>query len=112
MTTTVKVLIPAKISENAQTIQYTAPAGVKAIIDKFIATNYSGAPASLSINLVTAAGAAGNLNLFPKTKTLQAGETYTFPEITGAALEPGDFISTLASAATSISIRCNGREIS
>jgi hypothetical protein len=110
MAVTVKVLIPAKIAENAQTTQYTAT-GVTAIIDKFTATNYSAAAATLSINLVTVAGTAGNDNLIVKTKTLQAGETYTFPEIVGQTLSPGGFISTIAGTATSINIRANGREV-
>jgi hypothetical protein len=111
MTVSVKVLIPAKIAENAQTTQYTAT-GVTTLIDKFTATNYSAAAATISVNLVTLAGAAGNLNLIVKTKTLQAGETYTFPEIVGAALAAGDFISTIAGTATAINIRASGREIS
>lgn len=111
MTTTVKVLIPPKIAEDAQTTQYTA-SGVKAIIDKFTGTNYSGSAATLSVNLVTAADTAGNQNLVVKTKTLQAGETYTFPELVGQALEASSFISTIAGTATAISIRCSGREIS
>lgn len=111
MTTVAKVLIQSKIAENAQTTQYTAT-GVKAIIDKFTATNYSAGAQTLSVNLVASAGAAGNANLVVKTKTLQAGETYTFPEIVGHMLEAGDFISTIASAATSLTIRASGREIS
>ena len=111
MTVTVKVLIPAKTAENAQTTQYTAT-GVTALIDKMTATNYSAAVSTISVNLVTGASTAGNNNLIVKTKTLQAGETYTFPEIVGAALEPGGFISTIASAASAINIRASGREIS
>lgn len=111
MTVTVKVLIPAKIAESAQTTQYTAT-GVTTIIDKFTATNYSAAAATLSINLVTSGDTAGNQNLITKTKTLQAGETYTFPEIVGAALASGGFISTIAGTATAINIRASGREIS
>jgi len=110
-TVTVKVLIPAKIAENAQTTQYTA-SGVKAIIDKFTATNYSAAIVAISVNLVTVSGSPGNDNLIVKTKSLQPGETTTFPELVGFALNSGDFISTLASAATSINIRCSGREVS
>jgi hypothetical protein len=110
MTVTVKVLIPAKTAENSQTTQYTAT-GVTTIIDKFTATNYSATAATISVNLVTAASSAGNDNLIVKTKTLQPAETYTFPEIVGAALAPSGFISTLASAATAINIRSNGREI-
>ena len=110
MAVTVKVLIPAKTAENAQTTQYTA-SGVTTIIDKFTATNYSAAAATLSVNLVTVAGSAGNDNLIVKTKTLQAGETYTFPEIVGQTLSPGGFISTIAGTASAINIRSNGREV-
>jgi hypothetical protein len=110
MAVTVKVLIPAKTAENAQTTQYTAN-GVTTIIDKFTATNYSAAAATLSVNLVTVSGSAGNDNLIVKTKTLQAGETYTFPEIVGQTLSPGGFISTIAGTASAINIRSNGREV-
>jgi hypothetical protein len=110
MTITAKVLIPAKTAENSQTTQYTA-SGVTTIIDKFTATNYSGSAATISINLVTTAGSAGNSNLITKTKTLQASEVYTFPEIVGQILGSGDFISTLAGTASAINIRASGREI-
>lgn len=110
MTVTVRVLIPAKIAENTQTTQYTAN-GVTTIIDKFTATNYSATAATISVNLVTVTGTAGNENLIVKTKTLQPSETYTFPELVGAALRSGDFISTIAGTATAINIRANGREI-
>lgn len=108
----VKVLIPAKISEDAQTTQYTAGNNISTIIDKFTATNFSGSSASLSVNIITVSDSSGNQNLIVKTKSLAAGETYTFPEIVGQVLEPGGFISTIASAATAINIRSNGREIS
>jgi hypothetical protein len=49
--------------------------------------------------------------LIVKTKTLQPAETYTFPEIVGAALAPSGFISTIAGTASAINIRSNGREI-
>jgi len=104
------VLIAAKNAENSQTTQYTST-GLTTIIDKFTATNYTSGPVTLSVNLVTAADTAGNQNLVVKTKTLQAGETYTFPEIVGQILDAGGFISTIASAATSINIRASGRQV-
>ena len=110
MTVTVRVLIPAKIAEATQTTQYTST-GATTIIDKFTATNYSAVPATISVNLVTTAGAAGDLNLITKTKTLAASEVYTFPEIVGQVLGVGDFISTIAGTATSINIRASGREV-
>ena len=110
MAVTATVLIPSKIAENAQTTQYTANA-VTAIIDKFTATNYSALAATLSVNLVATGESASNTNLIVKTKTLQPGETYLFPELVGQVLKSGGFISTIASAATSINIRASGREI-
>jgi hypothetical protein len=110
MTVTVKVLVPAKTAENSQTTQYTAN-GVTTLIDKFTATNYSAASATISVNLVTAATSAGNDNLIVKTKTLQPAETYTFPELVGAAIMPSGFISTLAGTASAVNIRVSGREI-
>ena len=111
MAVTVKVLIPAKTAENTQTTQYTAN-GVTATVDKFTATNYSATAATLSVNVVTSATTAGNNNLIVKAKTLQPAETYTFPELVGQVLNPGDFISTLAGTASAINIRASGREIS
>jgi len=94
----------------AQTTQYTAT-GVTAIIDKFTATNYTATAATISVNLVTVSGSAGNSNLITKTKTLQASEVYTFPELVGQVLGVGDFISTIAGTATAINMRVSGREV-
>jgi hypothetical protein len=110
MTVTVKNLIPAKTAENTQTTQYTATS-VTTIIDKFTATNYSAAAATISVNLVTSADTAGNQNLIVKTRTLQPSECYTFPEIVGQVLASGGFISTIAGTASAINIRASGREV-
>lgn len=110
MTVIVKVLIPAKQAENAQTTQYTA-SNVRAIIDKFTVTNTSANNVTFSCNLVTVAGSAGASNLIVDARSLVPDETYTCPELVGQALEAGGFISTLASAATSLTIRASGREI-
>jgi len=110
MTVTVKVLIPAKQAENAQTTQYTAT-NAKAIIDKFTATNTSAGNVTLSVNLVTSGGTAGVSNLVVDARSIAPDETYTFPELVGQVLDAGGFISTIASAATSLTIRASGREI-
>ena len=110
MTVTVTTLVPAQTANNTQSTVYTA-SGVTAIIDKFTATNYSGTAATISVNLVTSGGTAGNNDLIVKTKTLQASETYTFPELVGHVLRPSGFISTLAGTASAINIRVSGREV-
>ena len=111
MAVTISNIIPAKTAENTQTTQYTSN-GVQTIIDKFTATNYSVSAATISVNLVASGGSASNDNLIVKNKTLQAGETYTFPELVGQVVAPSGFISTIASTGSSINIRCSGREIS
>ena len=110
MTVSVRVLVPAQTANNTQSTVYTAT-GVTAIIDKFTATNYSATAATIGVNLVAGGGSAGNDNLIVKTKTLQAGETYTFPELVGHAIAPSGFISTIAGSAAAINIRVSGREV-
>ncbi len=109
MAVTPTVLIAAKIAESSQTTQYTST-GVTTLIDSFVARNYTAGPVTLAVNLVTAADTAGSQNLVV-SKTLQAGETYTFPEVVGQTLLASGFISTIAGAATSIAIRASGRQV-
>lgn len=105
-------IIPAKNMENAQTTQYVSAPNVTTIIDKFTATNFSSGMVNVSVNLGAVSEATGNSNLIVKTRTLQPGETYTFPEIVGHILPSGGFVSTLASAAAAVNLRASGREIS
>lgn len=109
MAITPAVIIDPIIASTAQTTQYTST-DVTTIIDKFTARNYSATAATLSINLVKTGTAASSTNLVV-SRTLQPGETYTFPELVGHTLAVGDFISTIAGTATSISIRASGRKI-
>ena len=99
-------------AQNAETTQYTTPAGIRTIIDKFTGTNTTGAGAALTIKLVSSGGAASASNTIVSAKTLAAGEAYTFPEVVGHVLNPGDFISTFAGTAAAITIRVSGREVS
>lgn len=110
MTVTVKNIIPRKQAENAQTSQYTAN-GCKTIIDKFTVTNTTAGTVAFSANLVASGGAAADSNTIIDAKSIAAGECYTCPELVGQTLEPGGFISTLAGAATSLTISASGREI-
>ena len=110
MAVTVKNIIPRKQAENAQTAQYTAT-NCKTIIDKFTVTNTSAGAVTFSVNLVASAGSASSSNLVLSSKSIQAGETYLCPELVGQTLESGGFISTLAGAATSLTISASGREI-
>ena len=111
MSVYVRVLIPAKIAAATNTTQYTAPSGVTAIIDKFTCTNYDTVTRSITVNLVTNGDTPGDQNKIVISRTLQPNETYMFPELVGAAIAPGGFITTIASNATGLNIRASGREV-
>ena len=112
MTVTAKALFEPLQAQNAETTQYTTPGGTRTIIDKFTGTNTTGAAATLTVRLVASGGAAGVTNTVVSAKTLQPGEAYTFPEVVGHVLNPGDVISTLAGTAAALTIRSSGREVS
>ena len=110
MTTNAKPLIDAKRAENSQTTQYTAT-NVVSIVDTFTVRNTTAGAVTFAVNVVPSGGTAGADNIF-LSKSIAAGQTYTCPEIVGQILKAGDFLSTLAGAATSLTIRASGREIS
>lgn len=110
MTTISKALVDSKYASNAETTEYTAAAGMRTIIDKISAYNGTGAGVQITVKLVPNGGAAGASNILA-VKTIAAGATETFPEITGQTLGPGAFISVLAAAAASVVIRITGREV-
>jgi hypothetical protein len=110
MAVTVKALIPAKQAENTQTTQYTA-INCRAIIDKFTATNTSGGNVTISVHIAPIGDSPANSNLIVDTRSIAPDATYTFPELVGQVLDSGNYISTIASAATSLTIRASGREI-
>lgn len=107
MSTQTTVLVETGYAANAQTTQYTST-GLRTIVDKF--TGYSPAGGTLTVNLVPSGGAAGAGNIVV-VKTFAANETYTFPEVVGHTLAAGDFISTLAGAASTVVIRSSGRQV-
>jgi hypothetical protein len=110
MTVTAKPLIVSKYAANAETTEYTAPAGTRTILDKFTAYNGSAGAVLLTVKLVPSGGTAGASNV-TAVKSIAAGETYTYPEIVGHSLEAGGFVSVLAASASAIVIRASGREV-
>lgn len=110
MTVTSKVLIPSKQAENVQTTQYTA-VNCTTYVDKFTITNTSSGNVTFSANVVTVADFPGASNLVINLRSIAPKETYSCPELIGQVLQSGDFISTIAGTATSLTIRASGREI-
>jgi hypothetical protein len=110
MAVIVKTLVAPKHMESTQTTQYTAIAA-KALIDKATVTNTDTVNQTFSVNLIQSGGSAANSNLIIDNVTVIPGETYQCYEIVGHELEPGAFISTIASSATALTLRISGREI-
>ncbi len=109
MTTTKKVFVESKYAENSEATQYGAD-NCTAEIDKFTATNVTGLNATITVRIVPSGGSAGASNAITLTKTIAPGYPWTFPELVGHVLAPGDFISTIAGTASAIVIRAAGRE--
>ena len=111
MSVTPTVLVPPLQMQATQTTQYSVPASNRAIIDKATVTNTDTVSRTFSVNLVTSGGSAGNANLVIDDRAVAPGETYTCPELVGQVLEAASFISTIASAATALTLRVSGRQI-
>lgn len=110
MTVTARPLVTAQYAPNSETTLYTAPSGTRTIIDKCTGTNGTAGAVTLAIKIVANGGSASASNQVI-SKSLAAGEAYTFPEVVGHVLETGGFVSVLAGAASSVVIRMSGREV-
>lgn len=109
-TITVKNIIPRLQAQNIDTTQYTA-VNCTTVIDKFTVTNTTGANVIITINLCPSGGTPSTANSVLNSKSIAPNETYNCPELVGQVLSPNGFISTIAGAASSLTISASGREI-
>ena len=110
MSITVKNLTAPVQLGTSITTHYTAT-NVRALIDKFTVCNTSAGAVTVDVHLVPSAGSATTTNQIIAARSLAVNETYTFPEIVGHVLESGSTIQANASAATAVSLRVSGREV-
>lgn len=111
MAITPKKLIASQQLTASNATYYTAT-NVRTIIDKFTLTNTSAGAVTATIDIVDSGGTAGATERLISARSIAAGETYTCPEMVGHIMNSGDTIQGLASAATSLTIRASGREVS
>lgn len=111
MAITPKTLISSQQLTNSNATYYTAT-NVKTIIDKMTLVNTTSGAVTVTVDLVDSGESAGVAERVISARSIAAGETYTCPEVVGHILNSGDSIQALASASTSITIRCSGREVS
>ena len=110
MSVTSKPLYTAAYLGATDTPLYTAGAGVRTILDKVTAYNSDVLARLVSFNLVPNGGAVGASNMVI-SKSIAAGDTYTFPEVVGHVLEAGGVLSGVAAVASKIVVRISGREV-
>lgn len=110
MSVTPKTLIDSQQIANSATTYYTAT-NVRTIIDKFTVCNTTAGAVTVTVDIVDSGGSSGVTERIISARSIAAGETYTCPEVVGHILDSGDFIAALASAATSLTLRASGREV-
>ena len=110
MSVTSKPLYTAAYLGSTDTTLYTAGAGVRTIIDKCTAYNSDTGALLVAFNVIPSGGAVGASNKVV-SKSLAAGETYTFPEVVGHVLESGGALSGIAASASKVVVRVSGREV-
>lgn len=110
MNVIVKAIIASQQLTNANATYYTAT-NVRTIIDKLTLCNTTGGAVTVTLDLVDSGGSAGVTERLLSARSINAGDTYTCPEVVGHVLNSGDTIQGLCSANTSITIRASGREV-
>jgi len=105
MTTTVCLDQSAFIA-NAEAEVFAAT--VKTIIDKCNSSAVLAGVATLRI--VQSGGTPGNEHQQAK-KTFVADDSYSWPEIVGQTLEPGDSLRAVCTVASAVTLRVSGRQI-
>jgi hypothetical protein len=109
MSVTAKPLVGSGYAASSETTIYTST-GARTILDKFTVYNSDTAPITYVVKLVPVGGTAGASHVIV-SKVVAPSETYTLPEVIGHVLEPGGFISEVASTASKLVRRVSGREV-
>lgn len=103
-----KILAGGQIAAaTTNTTIYTVPALSATKVATGALMNVSAATVTVSVSVVPSGGAVDGTHKI-LTATLAAGDSTTLPEITGAFLDAGAFISVYASAATAINYLLTG----
>lgn len=110
MSVTARCLIEAKYAAVADTLEYTAPANTRIIVDKFSVTNTDSSSRTITVNIVPSSGVVGADNIITSAQSLNAGQSMALSEMQNQILNPGDTIYVKASVASKLVIRLSGRE--
>lgn len=101
-----QVLVSQQLAAT-ETTQYTCPANSAVKIATAALTNTSASAITISLSVVKSGGTAGSANRVISF-ILAAGDSTVLQELSGVFLGPADFISAIASAATSVALVISG----
>lgn len=103
-----QVLVSQQLAAT-ETTQYPCPSNSATKISNAVLTNTSGSAVTVSISLVKSGGTAGNSNRILYSYSLASNDSLSLNDVLkDSLLGPGDFISAIASAATSVAFVMTG----
>lgn len=113
-TVTAKALIDTQFASSTSATEYTAPASpnsTRAIIDKFTVTNVTGSAETVSVWLIPDGQTENNAYKVVDEESVAANSSEELTVLKNHVLDAGGFIKVVASAGSSLVIRCSGREV-
>ncbi len=102
-----KILAQGQLASGEQTA-YTVPAQSAAKVASAVLCNTSGSPVTVSVSVVPSGGTAGATNRIVSAYPLAAGDSTPLPELVGAFLDAGAFVSINASAGSAVNYLLTG----
>lgn len=103
-----QVLVAQQLT-TSEAVQYTCPANSAVRVSTAVVTNTSNSAVTVSMSLVKSGNAAGPANRILASYSLASHDSLSLNDVlSGALLGPGDFVSAIASAATSVSFVMTG----
>ena len=113
MTTVTRQNVVQETLAITDTTLYTAGATItNGFITKAIASNSTTTPATITINIVQSGGSVASTNEYVIEETIPANQSVVLYKLIGEQLDPGDFISAIASIVTTLSLRISIKETS
>lgn len=102
-----QVLVSQQLAAT-ETTQYTGPASSAVKIATASLTNTSGSAVTVSVSVLKTGQTADGTHRVLSGYSLAAGDSTVLNELAGVFLGPGDFISAIAGAATSVTLVVSG----
>lgn len=102
-----QVLVSQQLAAT-ETTQYTGPANSSVKLAEAVLSNTTAAAVTVSVSLCKTGQTAGASNRVVPGYSLAAGDSLVVRQLEGQFLGPGDFISAIASAATSVAFAVSG----